>query len=178
MQAKVLKRLWYFRRSIRRGWREFGHTCWEKAFDSVANLRDGAGSGGGSQESADFGQIGDHLGSFRGVYEEGAQGGGYIGGGEVLLDQFGNDATAGDEVDHGDREVTVCVELSGDLGWVADQPFGELVGQGRNPIDDDKWVSNDGGLHGGGAAGYDAGSGVVQGFAGIGDEVEIGERRR
>ena len=68
------------------------------------------------------------------------------------------------------------VELGGDLGWVADQPFGELVGQGRDPVHHDKWVSNDGCLYGGSATGYDAGSGVVQGFAGVGDEAEIGER--
>ena len=96
--------------------------------DHVANLSDGAGSGSGLQAAADFGQIGDHLGSLGSVLEEWAEGGGYIGGGEVLLDQFRNDATARDEVDHSDGKVAVGVGLGGDLNWVADQPFGKLIG--------------------------------------------------
>jgi hypothetical protein len=96
----------------------------------------------------------------------------------MLLDQFGNDAAACDEVDHGDGEVAVGVELGRDLGWVADQPFGELIGQGRNLVDDDKWVSDNGGLDRGGAAGYDAGSGVVEGLTSVRHEVKIRERRR
>ena len=124
----------------------------------IANLRDGIGSGGGLQAATDFGQIRDHLGALWGVLEEGAEGGGYIGGGEVLLDQFGNDATARDEVDHSDGKVAVGIGLGGDLNGVADQPFGELIGQGRDSIDDDKWVSDDCGLHGGGSAGYDGGA--------------------
>ena len=60
-----------------------------------------------------------------GVVEQGAQGGGDVGGGEVVVEQFGDDAAAGDEVDHGDGEVAVGVGLGGDFGGVADEAFGE-----------------------------------------------------
>ena len=89
----------------------------------------------------------------------------------MLLYQFGNDATAGDEIDHSDWQIAVGVGLGGDLSGVANEAFGELVGQGGDLVDDDEGVSDDGGLDRGGAAGYDAGLGVVEGLAGVGYEV-------
>jgi hypothetical protein len=126
------------------------------------------------EETADFGEIGDHLGALGAVDEQGTQGGGDVGGGEVLLDQLRYDAAAGDEVDHSDGEIAVGVLLRRNLGGIADETFGEFEGEGRDTVDDDEGVSNDGGLYGCGTAGHDAGAGVVKGFAGIGDEVDCG----
>jgi len=78
---------------------------------------------------ADFGEIGDHLGPLGAICEQGTQGDGDVCGGEVLLDELGDDAAAGDEVDHGDGEVAVGVLLRRDLGGVADEAFGE--GEGK-----------------------------------------------
>ncbi len=44
-------------------------------------------------------------------------------------------------------------------------------GERGDAVDDDEGVADNGGLDGGGAAGDDAGAGVVEGFAGVGDEV-------
>jgi hypothetical protein len=126
------------------------------------------------QGSADLRQVRDHLEAFGGVSQQVAQGSGKVSAGKVLLNQLGHDAASSDEVDHGDGEITVGVRLGRDLGRVADEAFGELVGQGRDLVDDNEGASNDGGLHGGSAAGHDAGSGVMEGFAGVGNEVEIG----
>ena len=146
----------------------------KKGFGGVGYLLDG-GLGGVRKETAtDFGEVGELLGAFGGVGEQRAQGGGYVGGGELLLDELGDDAAAGDEIDHGYGEVAVGVGLGGDFGWVADEAFGEGEGEGGDFVDDDEGVADDCGLDGGGAAGYDGGSGVVEGFAGVWDEMKIG----
>jgi hypothetical protein len=53
-----------------------------------------------------------------------------------------------------------------------DEAFCELEGEGGDAIDDYEWVADDGGLDGGGAAGDDAGTGVVESFAGVGDQAD------
>ena len=78
--------------------------------------------------------------------------------GKVILDELGNEAFFGDEIDHGDV---------GD----GDDAFGDEVGDGGDAVDDDEGVADERGLHGGGAACDDAGSGVVEGGARGVDEV-------
>ena len=46
-------------------------------------------------------------------------------------------------------------------------------GERGDSVDDDEGVADDGGLDGGGAAGDDGGAGVVEGFAGVGDEGDV-----
>ena len=58
-----------------------------------------------------------------------------------------------------------------------DEALGQLEGERRDLVDDDEGVANDSSLDGGGTAGDDGGSGMVEGFAGIGDEVEVSEQR-
>ncbi len=60
---------------------------------------------------ANLGQVGDHSVALWGVGQQRAQGGGYVFCGEAGLQEFGDDAAAGDEVDHGDGEVAVGVEV-------------------------------------------------------------------
>ena len=55
-------------------------------------------------------------------------------------------------------------------GGIADEALGQPEGERGDPVDDDEGVADDGGLDGCGAAGDDAGAGVVEGFAGVGDE--------
>lgn len=95
-------------------------------------------------------------------------------GGETGLEEFGDDAAAGDEVDHGDGQVAFGVEIGGvpDLGRVLDEAFSEAEGERGDLVDDEEGIADDCGLDGGGAAGDDAGAGVVEGFAGVGDEVD------
>jgi hypothetical protein len=52
-----------------------------------------------------------------------------------------------------------------------DEVFREAEGERGDAVDDDEGVSDDRCLHRGGSAGDDAGTGVVKGFAGAGDEV-------
>jgi hypothetical protein len=75
-------------------------------------------------------------------------------GGKVMLDEFGDDSFAGDEVGHGH------------VGHF-DDAFGDGVGERGNAVDDDEGVADEGGLHGGGAAGDDGGAGVMEGGGGI-----------
>jgi hypothetical protein len=119
-----------------------------------------------------FGEVGDHLFALRAVGEQGKQGGGYVFGGEAALQELGDDAAAGDEVDHGDGEVAVGVEGGGDLRWVVDEAFCQPEGERGDAVDDHEWVSDDRGLDRGGSAGDYAGAGVVEGFAGVGDQVQ------
>jgi hypothetical protein len=138
-------------------------------------LLDGGWAGCGVEAVADFGEVGDHLGAGEGVGEEWAQGCGYVLCGEAGLQELGDDAAAGDEVHHGDGEVAfgVGVVRGPDLCGVVDQAFGYAEGEGRDLVDDDEWVADECGLDGGGAAGDDAGAGVVEGFTGVGDEVDV-----
>ncbi len=143
--------------------------------DDLGGAGDGVGGGIGDELAADLGEVGDLAGAGGGVFEQGRQGRGEGVGVEVLLEQLGDDAAAGDEVHHRDGEVAVVVLLGGDLGGVLDEALGEGEGEGGHPVDDDEGVADDRGLDGGGAAGDDGGAGVVEGLAGVGDEVEVGE---
>ena len=48
-------------------------------------------------------------GRVRGCRRGGGEGGGDVGGGEAVVEELGDDAAAGDEVDHGDGQVAVGV---------------------------------------------------------------------
>jgi len=52
--------------------------------------------GGGLEALADVGEAGDLAVAGGGVGEEGGQGGGYVGGGEVGLQELGDEALLGD----------------------------------------------------------------------------------
>ncbi len=121
-----------------------------------------------------LGEIGDHLLALRAVVEQGAKGGGYIFGGEAVLQKLGDDAASSDEIDHGDGQVAFGIEGSGDLWRVLDEAFCQPEGERGDPVDDHERVSNEGGLDGGCTAGDDAGAGVVEGFAGVGNEGNAG----
>ena len=121
---------------------------------------------------ADVSEVGDHSGAVRGVVEEGAQGSGYVFCGEAVLQEFGDNAAAGDEVCHRDREVGIGVGLGlvPDFGGILNEALGQTEGERGDSVDDDEGVADDGCLDGCGAAGDDAGAGVMEGFAGVGDE--------
>ena len=53
--------------------------------------------------------------------------------------------------------------------------LGELEGERGDAVDDDERVADQRGLHGGGAGGDDRGAGVVQSFAGVVDQVNVGQ---
>ena len=133
---------------------------------------DGVGVGVGEELGAGFGEVGDHLGAGGGVVEQGAEGGGEVCGGEAVVEELGDDAAAGDEVGHGDGQVAVGVGLGGDFGGVADEALEDGEGERGDAVDDDEGIADGEGLDGGGAAGDDGGAGVVEGFAGVGDEVD------
>ena len=115
------------------------------------------------------------LGASGGVGEQGSEFFGEGFGVEAVLEELGNDAAAGDEVGHGDGEVAFAVDVGGDFLGIPDELLGELEGEGGHAVDDDERVADERGLDGGGAAGNDGGAGVVEGFAGVGDEVDVGE---
>src|SRR5580658_1833201 len=48
-----------------------------------------------------------------------------------------------------------------------DDSFRYGVGDGRDAVDDEEGIADDGRFDGGGSAGYDAGAGVVKGSAGV-----------
>ena len=79
--------------------------------------------------------------------------------GEVILDQLGNHALAGNQVGHGHVRHL-------------DDPLGDGVGEGRDAVDHDKGIADEGGFDGGGAAGDDGGAGVEERGAGIVDEAD------
>ena len=118
-----------------------------------------------------LGEIGDHLLALRAVVEQRPQDGGYVFSGEAVLQEFGDDAAAGDEVDHGDGQIAVGVEGGRDLWRVVDKAFCQPEGERGDFIDDDKGVADNGSLDRGGSAGDDAGAGVMEGFAGVRDQV-------
>ncbi len=119
-----------------------------------------------------FGEGCDLAGAFWAVVEEGGEFGGYVFCCEAGLEEFGDDAFAGDEVDHGDGEVAVEVAGEAEVFGVVDEFAGEGEGEGGNSVDHDEGIADDRGLDGGGAAGDDGGAGVVEGFGGVGDEGE------
>lgn len=118
-----------------------------------------------------LGEVGDHPAAFRTVCEQGTQGGSYVFGCETVLQKLGDDAATGDEVDHSDGQVAVGVEGGRDLWRVVDEVFCQPEGERGDFIDDDKGVADNGSLDRGGSAGNDAGAGVVEAFASVGDEV-------
>ncbi len=66
------------------------------------------------------------------------------------------------------------VWLGGQIsGRVADEAFCQSEGERGDAVDDDEGVADDGGLDGGGAAGDDAGAGVMEGVARVGDEADV-----
>ena len=62
-----------------------------------------------------------------------------------------------------------------DLRRIVDQSLCQPESEGRDAVDDDEGVPDDGGLDGCRAAGDDAGASVVKGLAGIGDEADVKE---
>jgi hypothetical protein len=147
----------------------------QKCFNCVANLLDGAGSGGWLEHMSNFSQVGDHALALRGVGQQRAQGVGNVFRGKTGLKQLGNDAAAGDQVHHGDRKVVVGVDVGWfpDLGRVADEALCQPEGERRDAIDDYERVSDDGGLDRCRTAGDDGGAGVMERYAGVGDETDM-----
>ena len=119
MQLKFLKSSWYSRlRLIRRLQSNLGH--WpdgvpgRSCFDCVGKPAGWSWfRGAAAGAAANLGQVGDHLVALGGVGEQGREGGGDVRGGEAVLQQFGDDAAAGDQVDHGDGQVAGGVGRSG-----------------------------------------------------------------
>src|SRR5271168_3932763 len=62
-----------------------------------------------------------------------------------------------------------------DLRRIVDESLCQPEGERGDAVDDDEGVPDDRRLDRGGAAGDDAGASVVEGLAGVGDEVEIEE---
>ena len=121
------------------------------------------------------------LGAGGGVLQEGFEGFGEGVGVEVTLEELGDDAPAGDEVWHGDGEKWVSAGGEGgrgcrpDFGGVVDEVFRQGEGKGGDFVDDDEGVADESGLDSGGAGGDDGRAGVVEGFASVGDKVNVGE---
>ena len=81
-------------------------------------------------------------------------------GGEVGLDELGDGALVGDEVDHAEE-------------FRADQGLGEERGERRDAVDDDHGDVEESGFDGGGAAGDDGGVGGGEGVVGlVGDDAQ------
>ena len=74
--------------------------------------------------------------------------------GKVMLNEFGDDSFAGNEVGHSHVRNL-------------DDAFGDGVGERGNSVDDDEGVANERCFHGGRAAGDDGGAGVMEGGGGI-----------
>ena len=86
---------------------------------------------------------GDDLGvTFGGVGQERGELGGDVLGTESVLEELGDDASAGDEIGHGDGQVASGVVHIGELIGVADEAFREGKGEGRDPVDDDEGISH------------------------------------
>ena len=66
--------------------------------------------------------------------------------------------------------IGVGLGLVPDFGGVVNEALGQTEGERGDLVDDDEGVADDGCLDGCGAAGDDGGSGVMEGFAGVGDE--------
>ena len=147
----------------------------QKIFDDIANPFDRVGGDARFARRKEFGagcgQVGDHSGSLGSVVEQGFESSGKVLGSEAVVEQFGDDPAAGDEVDHGDREVAVGVERGGDLRRIANEAFSEGEGEFRDAVDDDEWVPDGEGEDGCGATGDDSGSGMVEGSSGVRNDV-------
>ena len=137
--------------------------------DSFGGAGDRVGCFGWKETLADLGEGGDHVFALGCVAEQRYKRGGEVFGGEVRLQQLRDDASTGDEVDHGDGEVAVAVCLGVDFGRVFDEELCQREGQGRDSIDHDERVADDGSLYRCSAAGDDRGAGVVERLTGVGD---------
>src|SRR6185437_14412501 len=93
----------------------------DESEDGVGGAVDGAW---GTQAATDFGEVGAHGVAERRRAEEGEDCGGDAVGSEVGLDEFGNGAFFGDEVDHAEK-------------FCADERLGEQGGERSDAIDDD-----------------------------------------
>ena len=62
--------------------------------------------------------------------------------GKVMLNEFGDDSFAGNEVGHGHMRHL-------------DDAFGDGVGEGRDAVNDHEGIADEGSLDGGSSAGYD-----------------------
>src|SRR5579862_8383057 len=96
----------------------------------------------GTQAATNFGEVGAHGVAERRRAEEGEDFVGDAVGGEVGLDEFGDGAFFGDEVDHAEE-------------FCADEWLGEERGEGSYAVNDDHGDVEECGFDGGGAAGDD-----------------------
>ena len=133
------------------------------ARDGVRDAADGVFAGRGQQPCAGLGEGGDHLPAFLRLVQQRAQRGDQVGGGEAPVQQLGDDAPPGNQVDHRDRQIAVSVRLGGNLCGVANHPPGQRKGERRNAVDHDKWRADGQCLHGRRATGDDRGARVEQG---------------
>ena len=90
-----------------------------------------------------------------------------------MIKEFGDDTATSNEIGHRDGEVAVGVALGRDFSGVVDHAPEYGVGEGRDAVDHHEWVADDEGLDGRGTAGDYGGAGVVEGGAGVGDEMDI-----
>jgi hypothetical protein len=139
----------------------------QQVFHGIANLSYRAGSRSRLQHPAHRGQIVNHPGPLGSIGQQAVQGIGDVGGSELFLNQLRNHSPSGDKVDHPDRQVPVFILLCWNLKGIADKPLGKAIGEGRDAIDDDKWVSNNCSLHRCRPAGHDTGAGMVERLASV-----------
>src|ERR1035441_5945380 len=147
-----------------------GYVGWsglQERFGGVADSVDGVGVRGREELGAGFGEVDNHLAAGGSVVEQGAEGGGEVGGSKAGVEEFRDDAAGGGEGGDRDREGTVGVDHGGDFGGVADHAFDDGEGERGDAVDDDEGIADGEGLDGGGSAGDDGGAGVVEGFAGV-----------
>ena len=93
----------------------------DESEDGVGGAVDGTR---GTQAATDFGEVGAHGVAERRRAEEGEDFAGDAVGSEVGLDEFGNGAFFGDEVDHAEK-------------FCADEWLGEESGERCDAVDDD-----------------------------------------
>ena len=74
--------------------------------------------------------------------------------GEVILDEFGNDALAGDQVGHGHVRHR-------------DDALGDSISERGDAVDHHEGIADESGFDGGGSAGHDRGAGVEERGAGV-----------
>lgn len=140
--------------------------------EAIKDVRGDSGDRVGSpgwrlQVVAELGEAGDLGFAGGGVVGELKEVGGDGLGGELPVEELGDEAAAGDEVGHRDGKVAVDVTGGRDFGGIADELAGEGVGEGRDAVDDDEGGAEEGGLDGRGTAGDGGGTGVVEGGSGV-----------
>src|ERR1039458_5772465 len=92
------------------GWSGLQERC-----GGVADSVDGVGVRGREELGAGFGEVDNHLAAGGSVVEQGAEGGGEVGGSKAGVEEFRDDAAAGDEVGDRDRGGTVGAAHCGGL---------------------------------------------------------------